>query len=68
MMKKISTPVKAKYIRRGSRIKNMEDDTTRKYSSNNEAKRASRKIQLEENGSIGKGVLEVFKDEAIHNS
>ena len=53
--------MKAKYMRRNNRIKNMEDDTTKKYSSNNEAKRASRKIQLEANGSIGKGILEVFK-------
>ncbi len=53
--------IKVKYIRKGKNIRDLETDENTQYSSLNLAKKASRKIQLDENGAIGRGVLEVIK-------
>lgn len=55
--------IECTHRRKDNRIKDLTTNETKTYGSNNEAKRASRKIQLAANGNLGRGSLEVFKDE-----
>lgn len=55
--------VECTHRRKDNKIKDLTTNETKTYGSNNEAKRASRKIQMAANGNLGRGSLEVFKKE-----
>ncbi len=50
--------MKTMYIRKGRKIKNIEDNTTEVFDHINEAKRESRRLQMA-NGGLGRGSVVV---------